>query len=229
MDMTSAENFDAAHAAWWKNHRLQRVGERGERMKEGQGYLEKRFLQQIWWPLFGSFESLHPEYEVRDFHDGYRYVDLAYLQRSAKLAIETDGYASHVRQVSRRRHGDLSLRDLHLAADGWTVLHISSELIESRPRQVQQALQQIVWHHAGRGDESERLRPDEEEALRFAALVGGEVTPKLVSERIGRSRNTTLKVLHALAERKLLAPGKWGASTRVRTYVITPKERIASY
>lgn len=212
--------FEDEHAAWWEEHRAKRTGERRDRMNDGQGYLEKRLLQQAWWPMSGTLEGLHPEYEVRDLNDGYRYIDLAYLPQSAKLAIETDGYASHVSQVSRRRHGDLSLRDLHLAADGWTVLHISSELIETRPRQVQQALQQIIWRHTGKGPREEPgFSPDEREIIRWCRLRREPITPRDICALLNIAPGYARRLLHRLAERGVLQP--CSGHLRVRSYMMS--------
>lgn len=60
------------------NHLANREGERYRRLQEGHGHAEQLFLQQVWWPAFGGFTDLHPEYEVKDFRDGTRFLDFAF-------------------------------------------------------------------------------------------------------------------------------------------------------
>ncbi|WP_326075629.1 hypothetical protein [Paenibacillus alba] len=87
-------------------HLARRSGERYRRLKEGHGHAEKTFLLHVWWPAFGNFKDLHPEYEVKDFRDGLRFLDFAYLRPPLKLAIEIDGYAAHSSQMSRTQFSD---------------------------------------------------------------------------------------------------------------------------
>jgi hypothetical protein len=47
---------------------LRRNGERKGRLLRGHNHAEKLLLQNIWMPLFGSLENLHPEYEVYDWN-----------------------------------------------------------------------------------------------------------------------------------------------------------------
>ncbi|MNN44633.1 hypothetical protein D3C81_1589320 [compost metagenome] len=52
------------------------------------------FLRFIWYPTIGNFNDLYPEYEVRDFNNGFRYLDLAYRPGNAKGCIEIQAYLS---------------------------------------------------------------------------------------------------------------------------------------
>jgi hypothetical protein len=62
--------FDIAYNDFIKKHKKQRRGERLRRLTEGHGHAEKLFMEQVWWPAFGHFDNLHPEYEINDFKDG---------------------------------------------------------------------------------------------------------------------------------------------------------------
>ena len=55
------------------NHR------RRELLEKGLGHGTIEFLRCIWFPAIGNFNHLYPEWEVRDFNNGYRYLDLAYM------------------------------------------------------------------------------------------------------------------------------------------------------
>lgn len=53
------------------NHR------RRELLNNGLGHGTMEFLRTIWFPAVGNLNDLFPEWEVRDFNNGYRYFDLA--------------------------------------------------------------------------------------------------------------------------------------------------------
>ncbi|MDQ0298441.1 hypothetical protein J2S78_000849 [Salibacterium salarium] len=102
-----------------KNHR------RREILLKGLGHGTIEFLRLIWFPTVGHFNDLYPEWEVRDFNNGYRYLDLAYMPGSAKGGIEIQEYGPHARDLDVRRFKDLCWRHSLLALDGWTFLPIA--------------------------------------------------------------------------------------------------------
>ncbi|MFC4769981.1 DNA-binding response regulator [Effusibacillus consociatus] len=106
--------FDEDHSEFIKFHQEKRRGERLRRLKAGHGHAEKLFLQQVWWPAFGQFNHLHPEYEVYDFKDGHRYLDFAYIRPYFRVAFEIDGYGPHGRDLSRWQFSDQCQRQNHL-------------------------------------------------------------------------------------------------------------------
>ncbi|SDN59858.1 hypothetical protein SAMN04487897_103290 [Paenibacillus sp. yr247] len=70
-------------------HLKRRTGERRGRLERGHRHGESLFLSNVWWPLWGSFEALHPEYEVLDWRGrlnretflhamGYHVISFAY-------------------------------------------------------------------------------------------------------------------------------------------------------
>lgn len=69
-------DFETAYANFINLHMKKRRGERLRRLIEGHGHGEKMVLKKIWWPAIRNFDNLHPEYEVNDFKDGHRYLDL---------------------------------------------------------------------------------------------------------------------------------------------------------
>lgn len=68
------------------NHR------RKELLGKGLGHGTVEFLRKVWFPAIGNFDHLFPEWEVRDFNNGYRYLDLAYMPGGAKGGIEIQGF-----------------------------------------------------------------------------------------------------------------------------------------
>lgn len=49
--------------------------------------------------FFTLSDHLYPEWEVRDFNNDYRYVDLAYRPGGVKGGIEIQGYGPHARDL----------------------------------------------------------------------------------------------------------------------------------
>ncbi|WP_199621560.1 hypothetical protein [Paenibacillus alkalitolerans] len=85
-------DFNAAYEKWLADHKSKSEGERLRRLEEGHGEPEKLFLENVWWPVVGSLDDLHPEYEVVDFKGGKRYLDFAYIRRYYKIALEILGF-----------------------------------------------------------------------------------------------------------------------------------------
>lgn len=86
-----------------------------------------------------NFNHLHPEWEVRDFHNGYRYLDLAYLPgNGVKGGIEIQGYGPHARDLDVRRFKDLCWRQCLLTLEDWLFLPIAYLSIKDEPKQCQQ-------------------------------------------------------------------------------------------
>lgn len=57
---------------------------RKELLCKGLGHGTVEFLRYVWLPAVGNLDHLFPEWEVRDFGSGYRYLDLAYMPGGAK-------------------------------------------------------------------------------------------------------------------------------------------------
>ncbi|WP_342779106.1 hypothetical protein [Paenibacillus hemerocallicola] len=117
--------FESDYESFMRNHAHERDGERLRRLMDGHGHAERTFLERVWWPSVGSFDWLHPEYEVSDFKDGYRYLDFAYIRFPYRIGIEIDGYGPHLRDVSRTHFADQLMRQNHLVIDGWRVIRFS--------------------------------------------------------------------------------------------------------
>ncbi|TXK74458.1 DUF559 domain-containing protein [Paenibacillus sp. N3.4] len=141
--------FHEAHQAFLSEHAIKRSGERLRRLKEGHGHAEKMFLQHVWWKAFGNFNNLHPEYEIKDFRDGTRFLDFAFLRPSLRLTIEIDGYGSHSSQISRSQFSDQWNRQNHLIIDGWKILRFSFDDVKERSRMCEQTLQQFMGRYLG--------------------------------------------------------------------------------
>ena len=82
-----AMGFEAAHSDFIQNHIIQRTGERRGRLERGHREAEMLFCRNVWWPLRGNFNDLHPEFEVLDWRGISYFCDFAWLPGYVKLII----------------------------------------------------------------------------------------------------------------------------------------------
>ncbi len=85
-------HFEDMHAAFIKDHLANRNGERKGRLQRGHQYAEKLLLRHVWWPLFGNFDHLHPEYEIYDWNRKSQFLDFAFITPFGRFGIECDGF-----------------------------------------------------------------------------------------------------------------------------------------
>ncbi|KQX49271.1 hypothetical protein ASD40_12705 [Paenibacillus sp. Root444D2] len=211
-----------AHENYLSQHLAIRKGERLRRLKEGHGHAEKAFLHQVWWPAFGNFNDLHPEYEVKDFRDGTRFLDFAFLRHSLKLAIEIDGYGTHSSQISRTQFADQCNRQNHLIIDGWKILRFSYDDVKDRPRMCEQTLQQFMGRYlGGTSPQNFRMNYIEKEMFRFALALSRSFTPQDVCDVLSIKKQKARLILKDMLEKELIQVAGKGIQ-RIRTYHLTP-------
>lgn len=208
--------FQETYTQWLSDHLSCRQGERERRLREGHGHAEKAFVEKVWWPAFGHFRELHPEYEVTDFKDGFRYLDFAYLRSGLRLAIEIDGYGPHLRKISRDRFSDQCRRQNDLILDGWKVLRFTYDDVNDNPRYCQQTLQQFMGRWLGEGDSSLQVDYPERELLRQFLRSGRPLTPGDICQTMGVENKTARKWLRQLSEKQWIQPAS--GSARVLSY-----------
>ncbi|MBD2867945.1 PDDEXK family nuclease [Paenibacillus arenilitoris] len=217
-------NFEEAHALFIQKHLSARKGEALRRLKTGHDHAEKLFLQQAWWPAFGDFNDLHPEYETYDYKDGNRYIDFGYIRSRIRLAIEIDGYGPHWRNLDRTQFANQLRRQNDLVIDGWIVLRFSYDDIKEHPRFCQQKLQQLMGRLLGTHPHEEDIGYLEKEIIRLAMRTHGPITPSDVGRHLGIDNKTARKWLRGLVDKKRLKPS--GGDLRIRSYEL---ERMHSF
>lgn len=210
--------FKEAHENWLHKHVQGRKGEARRRLEEGHGVGERAFLEKVWWPAVEHLQHLIPEYEVRDYADGQRFLDFAYIRGALKLCLEVDGYGPHWRDVNRRQFADQLMRQNHLILDGWKVLRFAYDDVTERPRRCQQVIQQALGMEAcerveyeSRSHNSGKLTLLEREILHsFKNRHLEYITPIMVGEMFGVSQKTAYRSLHKLIARHYLSPAQTG-------------------
>lgn len=208
--------FDDAYKEYMDWHQQKRKGERLRRLQEGHGHAEKLFLENVWWPAFGQFNYLHPEYEVSDFKDGSRYLDFAYIRRSFLVAIEIDGFGPHARNLNRWQFADQLHRQNHLMIDGWKVIRFAYDEVNEKPRNCQQTLQQLFGRWLGDGTSVAEATFMEKEVVRLALRLTRAITPKDVCDCLGIERRYAGRLLQGLVRKGWLQTES--GKDRIRSY-----------
>jgi hypothetical protein len=188
---------------------------RRELLQKGLNHSTIKFLQSIWHPVIGNLDHLYPEWEIRDFGNRYRYLDLAYMPGGAKGCIEIQDYRSHARDIDARRFKDLCLKHAYLCLDDWIVLPVAYLSIVEDP----EVCKQLVLSFVGKFvsvPAHQSLDMLEIETLRFARTVIRPFTSGELAAHLARSDRQTRRVLEQLVNRNLLMVAN--GRQRYRTY-----------
>lgn len=180
-----------------KNHR------RREILEKGLGHGTVEFLRTIWFPTVRNFDYLYPEWEVRDFHNGYRYVDLAYMPGGLKGGIEIQGYGPHARDLDVRRFKDLCWRHCLLDLGGWTFLPIAYPSIQEEPERCRQLVLAFIGRFMS-PDSPDQLAALEAETLRYARRVMRPFPATELASHLRVTVRYARRLLQHLAELELV-------------------------
>lgn len=206
--------FELAHYDFIEQHSVQRIGERKGRLHRGHNYAEKLFLEHVWWPLFGTFEHLHPEYEVYDWNRKSQYLDFAFLPPYGRFGLEIDGFQSHIKDMDRETFSYALNRDTFLTGMGWSMLHFSFDDVQKRHEVCRTLLQLVLAPYLMRASSNKPAEFAEKEVLRLAWNLGRRIRPKDVIDRFQVDFRTARKWLRALCDKGWLHPIGQGAAVR---------------
>jgi hypothetical protein len=208
--------FEQAYENFIQSHIRSRTGERLRRLEKGHQYAEKLLLLNVWYPAFGNFDKLHPEYEVRDFRHGVRYLDCAYVHEGFRISLEADGYSPHSRNISRDEFSDERDRQNDLIIDGWKVIRFSVDRLKHQPRECQRRLQQLMGKCLGEWEILKGLGIEERELVRRALQLGGIITTFEAQISLDVSDRTARKWLQRLVKKKIMLPHS--GTQRIHSY-----------
>ena len=210
-------DFNESHKQWLESHLRRRSGERKSRLQRGHAHAERLFLERVWWPLFGNFDHLHPEFEVMDWR-GYPYfVDLVWIKGSIRIVIEIKGYGPHVQNMDRIRYRRELNRETFLLILGYRVVSIAYDDLEGNPKLIQFLLKTIFAPYLTLFTESE-YSFIEREILLLTIRLGKSIRPIDVVRELHLNKRTAVKYLKRLCEKGKLRPIITGESNRVTCY-----------
>ncbi|MCC3375878.1 DNA-binding response regulator [Cohnella sp. REN36] len=197
--------FEAAYQQMMDKAISTSRGERKRRLLENHGHGEKTLLANAWWPAVGHLNYIHPEYEVKDYKDRSRFTDFAYVPPlPIRLALESDGFGPHWRDISRWQFGDDLDRQNHLLIDGWHLLRFSYDDLVAKPRRCQQTVIMGLARWGGSVTKPKAvLNVYERALLQIGYAKSGWLSPQEASSELGICLKTTIKHLQSLADKGL--------------------------
>lgn len=210
------QTFDQIYASWLDQQIESETNLRRKALlQRGLSHGTVELLRKIWYPAVGSLDHLYAEYEVRDFNNGYRYLDLAYMPGRAKGCIEVQDFRTHARDIEAGRFKDLCMKQALLALDDWLLLPIAYLSIRDDPGMCKQLILSFIGKFLSQQDQPP-MNWAALETIRYARRMLRPFTPNELAEHLQLSRQRTAAVLHSLTAQK-------------RIEVASGKQRYRSY
>ncbi|MCK8490107.1 endonuclease domain-containing protein [Paenibacillus sp. MBLB2552] len=215
--------FDETHQRWLASHRKHRSGERKDRLERGHGHGEQLFLRNVWWPLRGSLDNLHPEYEIADWRGWPYFADFAWLTEAVKLIIEIKGFGPHVRDMDRTMYSRELNREIFLQALGYRVISLSYDDVERQPEICIMLLRMLMSRFEVSG-QCDLAKIALKSTLLQAVQIGKSIRPKDVERQLGVNHRTAVRYLQQLCQQGWLHAHSSGISGRVLMYDVVRRD-----
>lgn len=171
-------------------------------------------LQHVWWPLFGNFDHLHPEYEIYDWNRKSQFLDFAFITPFGRFGIECDGFQTHVKDMDREKFSYALNRDTFLTGLGWRMIHFSFDDVQQRPEVCRMLLQLAIAPYLLQSTTENRSTKMEKELLHLAWQLGSPLRPKDVCDAWGIDYRTVRKLLQSTIKKGWLEPISVGSTIR---------------
>lgn len=198
--------FEEAHAAFIKHHLDRRKGERRGRLERGHREAEKLFCQNIWWPLRGNFDDLHPEFEVLDWRGQSFFCDFAWITLPVKLIIEIKGFGPHVRDMDRQKYCYELNRESFLTAMGYQVISFPYDDVAHRPELSLALLRMVISRFHADPAPVNLKKVAEREIIRLAFRLARPLRPVDVETHLSMNHRTAVQALQKLCRDGWFAP-----------------------
>lgn len=213
--------FDREHEQWLHDHLKRRKGERLDALKRGHGYGNRLFVKEVWWPLAGHFNGLHPEYEVKDWRGRSYFVDILWEVGASRIAFEIMDFGSHGTDRSKYRM-DLN-RGLFLQSQDCTVLYISLDELKENPSFILSALRNTLFPYLSAGRSANRSAERayskiERELMRAAIRNQRVLRPADAARELELHSMTVIKYCRILVDKGKFRPVARGDSQRIIYY-----------
>jgi len=212
--------FEQAHALFLKQHLAKRTGERKDRLERGHRHAEHLFLRNVIWPLRGTLDDIHPEYEVLDWRGRSYFADFMWLLGLVKLIIEIKGFGPHVRDMDRSKYSNELNRESFLHAMGYPVIAFTYDDIEQRPELCIMLLRMILARYQPEKPPVSRATLAEKEVIRLAIQAVEPIRPKDVALHYAIDAKTAVAMLRKLCDKGWMMPSPRGAGERNVRYAL---------
>lgn len=216
-------SYEIEHEKWIQWHLNQRKGERKDALKRGHGYGNRLFVEKIWWPLVGSFHSLHPEYEVLDWRGRSYFVDFMWILGDLRFAIEIMDYGSHGKDRTKYRM-DLN-RGLFLQSQQCHLVSIPLDELKSNPLFISAILRNMwaPYFTSDRPNTStlQSFGKTERMLIRYAARNKRIIRPAKAAVELELHKQTVIKYCRELVRKGKLRPLPSGNTGKVYKYELS--------
>jgi very-short-patch-repair endonuclease len=216
--MEFEKNFEKAHKFFVQYHLDRRSGERKGRLLRGHAHGEILFLKNVWWPMFGHFDNLHPEYEVYDFNRHSRFMDFALIAPYYKIGIEIDSFKTHIVDMDRMKHRKELNRHSFLVGLGWKMVRFAYDDVNETPEICRQLLQLIIGNYEPLRVPVNVTALIEKELIRLACSLPRPLTPMDVRKHFDADYRTAQKWINSACDHGWLVPIKEDNQQRIRKY-----------
>ncbi|KWX78208.1 hypothetical protein SAMN05216191_11597 [Paenibacillus jilunlii] len=212
--------FQEEYSIWLKGHTDRRKGERRDRLERGHGHGERMFLEKVWWPLMGSLQNLHPEYEVADWRGRPYFVDFVWKPGQVKFAFEVKGYGPHVQNMDRTRYRQELNRETFLQIAGYRVVSIPYDDLDGSPQLTISLIRSLVAPFISGINVVGQFTRLEREMIRLAVSRDGMIRPVDLGKELGINLRTVRNTLQALCAKGRLRPVSTKSGSRVYRYEV---------
>ncbi len=219
-------DFEAAHASFIRHHMLRRTGERKGRLERGHREAEKLFCRNIWWPLQGNFDKLHPEFEVLDWRGRSYFCDFVWLSRHVRLVIEIKGFGPHVRDMDRQAYCNELNRETFLTAMGFQVISFAYDDVAHHPELCIMLLRMVLSRYHPLASPAILKDVTEREIIRLACKLARPLRPVDLEAHLSVNHRTAVRNLQSLCAKGWLIPASGAAGKRVMRYELQQKAII---
>ncbi|MFF2911685.1 DUF559 domain-containing protein [Paenibacillus sp. NPDC057934] len=210
--------FEEAQALFMAKHLASRTGERLSRLERGHRHAESLFLRNVWWPVRGDLNDLHPEYEVADWRGRSYFADFVWLPGNLKLLIEIKGFVPHVRDMDRQKYCNELNRETFLCAMGYQVISFAYDDVEQRPDLCITLLRMVLSRYQSSPAPVSRIMLVEKEIFRLALGMPRGLRPKDIEIHLKVDHKTAVRHLRTLCNKGYLLPVRGADQQRVMRY-----------
>ncbi|OMF21092.1 hypothetical protein BK133_28880 [Paenibacillus sp. FSL H8-0548] len=215
------KGFLEAHSAFIQYHLDRRSGERRGRLERGHQHAEELFAKNIWWPMKGHFDHLHPEYEVLDWRGRPYFADYLIMPESWRILIEIKGFGEHVTNMDRKKYCNELNRETFLKGMGFHVISFAYDDVAHRPELCIYLLRTVLSRFESVNSKVERVYFADQEIIRFAIFLARPIRPIDISRHFSIDHRTALGHLQRLCKKGWLLPIYHGTGQRVLYYELT--------
>jgi hypothetical protein len=198
-------NFEKAYVKWLDMHKAAASGERLRRLNKRHGFGEKLLLEQGWWPVLGSLELLHPEYELIGINGERYFIDIAYIRNPRPTASEADSFSSHARDIDRDQFSRALDRQNEIVLSDWNILRFSIDKLKENPEACQKTIRRMLICWYGEEDSFMReLNIYQRELVRVAMRSSTPFSAEDARQILGKKHNFTRSTLQSLINMNIL-------------------------